>query len=78
MTYFVLGLGLMFLPVLFRLALRLRLGIPMAYAIVVPTIFRSWYLMNTALADGIFFALVGLTLLSWLITLCKKFVSILP
>ena len=78
MAYFVLGFGLMFLPVLFRLALRLRLGVPMAYAIVVPTVFRSWYLTNTALADGIFFALVGLTLLSWLITLCKKFVSILP
>ena len=77
MAYFVLGLGLMFLPVLFRLALRLRLGVPMAYAIVVPTVFRSWYLTNTALADGIFFALVGLMVLSWLITLAKKFVSIL-
>ena len=78
MAYFVLGCGLMFLPVLFRLALRLRLGIPMAYAIVVPTIFRSWYLTNTALADGIFFALVGLMVFSWLITLAKKFISILP
>ena len=78
MAYFVLGFGLIFLPVLFRLALRLRLGIPMAYAIVVPTVFRSWYLTNTALADGIFFVLVGLIVLSWLITLAKKFVSILP
>ena len=77
MAYFVLGFGLMFLPVLFRLALRLRLGVPMAYAIVVPTVFRSWYLTNTALADGIFFALVGLMVFSWLITLAKKFVSIL-
>ena len=77
MTYFVLGFGLMLLPVLFRLALRLRLGVPMAYAVVAPTIFRSWYLANTALADGIFFALIGLMALSWLITLGKKFVSIL-
>ena len=77
MTYFVLGFGLIFLPVLFRLALRLRLGIPMAYAIVIPTVFRPWYLANTALADGIFFALIGLMVLSWLITLGKKFVSIL-
>ena len=77
MAYFVLGFGLIFLPVLFRLALRLRLGIPMVYAIVVPTVFRSWYLTNTALADGIFFALVGLMVFSWLITLAKKFVSIL-
>ncbi len=59
MTYFVLGFGLILLPILFRLALRLRLGIPMAYAIVVPTIFRSWYLANTAMADGIFFVLIG-------------------
>jgi hypothetical protein len=77
MTYFVFGFGLIILPVLFRLALRLRLGIPMVYAIIVPTVFRSWYLANTALADGIFFALVGLMVLSWLVTLAKKFVGIL-
>ena len=77
MAYCFLGFGLVFLPVLFRLALRLRLGVPMAYAIVVPTVFRSWYLTNTALADGIFIALVGLMVFSWLITLAKKFVSIL-
>ena len=77
MTYFVLGFALIFLPVLFQLALRLRMGIPMAYAIVIPTVFRPWYLANTALADGIFFALIGLMVLSWLITLGKKFVSIL-
>ena len=75
--YFVLGLALTVLPILFQLALRLRLGIPMAYAIIVPTIFRSWYLANTSLADGIFFMLVGLVVLSWLVTLGKKFVSIL-
>lgn len=74
---FIFGLGLLFLPVLLRLALRLRLGIPMVYAIVVPTVFRAWYLTNTALADGIFFALVGLMALSWLVTLAKKFVTIL-
>ena len=74
---FIFGLGLMFLPVLLRLALRLRLGIPMAYAIVVPTIFRSWYLVNTALADSIFFALVGMMALSWLVTLAKKCITIL-
>ena len=77
MAYCFLGFSLIFLPVLFRLALRLRLGIPMAYAIVIPTVFRPWYLANTALADGIFFALIGLMVLSWLITLGKKFVSIL-
>ena len=75
---FVFGLGLMFLPVLLRLALRLRLGIPMAYAIVVPTVFRAWYLTNTTLADGIFFTLVGLMALSWLVTLAKKVLTILP
>lgn len=78
MVFFVFGLVLIFLPVLFRLALRLRLGIPMVYAVVVPTIFRAWYLSNTALADGIFFALVGLMALSWLVTLAKKVLTILP
>ena len=64
MTLFIFGFGLLLLPVLFRLALKLRLGIPMLYAVLMLTAFHGWYQAHTALADGIFFALVGLAALS--------------
>ena len=72
MTLFIFGLGLMLLPILFRLALKLRLGIPMLYALLALTAFHGWYQAHTALADGIFFALVGLAALSWVVTLLRR------
>ena len=72
MTLFILGFGLMLLPILFRLALKLRLGIPMLYAILMLTAFHGWYQAHTALADGIFFAMVGLAALSWVATLLRR------
>ena len=72
MTLFIFGFGLMLLPILFRLALKLRLGIPMLYALLALTAFHGWYQAHTALADGIFFALVGLAALSWVVTLLRR------
>lgn len=45
------------LTILFRIAKTLRLPGPLLYALLVPTLFRRWYLDNTLLADGIFFVL---------------------
>ena len=72
MTLFIFGFGLMLLPILFRLALKLRLGIPMLYAILMLTAFHGWYQAHTALADGIFFAMIGLAALSWVVTLFRR------
>ena len=72
MTLFILGFGLMLLPILFRLALKLRLGIPMLYTVLMLTIFRGWYQAHTALADGIFYAMVGIAALSWVVTLLRR------
>ena len=72
MTLFIFGFSLMLLPILFRLALKLRLGIPMLYAILMLTAFLDWYRANTALADGIFFAMVGFAALSWVVTLLRR------
>ena len=77
MTLFIFGLGLMLLPILFRLALKLRLGIPMLYALLALTAFHGWYQAHTALADGIFFALVGLAALSWVVTLLRRLWGVL-
>ena len=38
---------------------------------LVITVFRPWYLTHTALADGIFFVLVGLVALSWVVSLIR-------
>ncbi len=72
MTLFIFGFGLMLLPILFRLALKLRLGIPMLYAVLMLTAFHGWYQAHTDLADGIFFGLVALAALSWVVTLLRR------
>ncbi len=72
MMFLMLGAVLFLLPILFRLALKLRLGIPMLYAVLMLTAFLDWYRANTALADGIFFALIGLAALSWVVTLLRR------
>ncbi len=72
MTLFIFGVSLMLLPILFRLALKLRLGVPMLYAVLMLTAFHGWYQAHTALADGIFFALVGLAALSWVVTQLRR------
>lgn len=64
------GIGTLALPL--RLAVQARLVIPLLYTLSMLTVFRSWYLANTILADHILFALVGLVVLSWLLTLGKQ------
>ncbi len=70
MMFFI--MGILFLPLLLRLMLRLRLGIPMLYVVLMLTVFHGWYQAHTALGDGIFFALVGLAALSWAVTAGRK------
>ena len=42
MMFMILGFGLFLLPILFRLALKLRLGVPMLYAVLMLTAFHGW------------------------------------
>lgn len=72
MMFMILGIGLFLLPILLRLALKLRLGIPMLYVVLMLTVFHGWYQAHTALADGIFFALASLAALSWVVTLLRR------
>lgn len=71
MMYAVLSLGLALLGGVIRLAQVLRLSVPLLYGALVITVFRPWYLAHTALADGIFLVLVGLAVLSWVVTLMR-------
>ena len=59
------------LLLLIRIAIRLRLSIPLAYLMLMLTAFQPWYRVHTALADGIFLALVGCVMLSWIISFVR-------
>ena len=59
------------LLLLIRIAIRLRLSIPLVYLVLMLTAFQPWYHAHTAFADGIFLALVGCTVLSWIISLVR-------
>ena len=52
------------LLLLIRIAMKLRLSIPLVYLVLMLTAFRPWYRAHTAFADGIFLALVGCVMLS--------------
>ena len=59
------------LLLLIRIAMKLRLSIPLVYLVLMLTVFQPWSRTHTALADGIFLALVGCTVLSWIISLIR-------
>ena len=66
-----LSMMLHLLLLLIRIAMKLRLSIPLVYLVLMLTAFRPWYRVHTALADGIFLALVGCVILSWIISFVR-------
>ena len=66
-----LSMMLHLLLLLIRIAIRLRLSIPLVYLVLMLTAFQPWYRVHATLADGIFLALVGCTVLSWIISLVR-------
>ena len=66
-------LSMMFylLLLLIHLAMKLRLSIPLVYMVLMLTAFQPWYRVHATLADGIFLALVGCVMLSWIISLVR-------
>lgn len=71
MMFLVISAGLGVLAILFRLAALARLTIPLLYTMSMLTVFHGWYRAHTVLADRILFALVGLVVLSWLLSLIR-------
>lgn len=61
------------LLLLIRIAMKLRLSIPLVYLVLMLTAFQPWYRAHTALADGIFLVLLSCVMLSWIIS-CVRFV----
>lgn len=42
------------LLLLIRIAMKLRLSIPLVYLVLMLTVFQPWYRVHATLADGIF------------------------
>ena len=59
------------LLLLIRIAMKLRLSIPLVYLVLMLTVFQPWYRAHTALADGIFLVMLGCVMLSWIISLVR-------
>ena len=55
----------------------LHLSLPLLYALIVPTLFSGWYYSHYALANGIWYALIVLGLISWAVSLVRKVHSII-
>ena len=70
MIAFLMIAGLGVLALLSRLAALTRMTIPLLYTVSMLTVFHGWYRAHTVLADRILFALVGLVVLSWLLSVC--------
>ena len=59
------------LLLLIRIAMKLRLSIPLVYLVLMLTVFQPWSRVHTALADGIFLVMLGCVMLSWIISLVR-------
>ena len=66
-------LSMMFylLLLLIRIAIKLRLSIPLVYLVLMLTAFRPWYRVHATLADGIFLVMLGCVMLSWIISFVR-------
>lgn len=60
------------LPLIMKLLIKLRCGFAIVYIVLANTVLRDWASNNTRLSDGILFAIIALTLLSWGVTIYKR------
>ncbi|PWM29331.1 MAG: hypothetical protein DBX40_00240 [Clostridiales bacterium] len=60
------------LGLIFRLVAMLRLSVPLLYALVVGFFFPVWANTHQALSMSILYGLLGLCVLSWILTLIRK------
>ena len=66
-----LSMMLHLLLLLIRIAMKLRLSIPLVYLVLMLTAFRPWYRVHATLADGIFLVMLGCVTLSWIISFVR-------
>ena len=76
MPVILLSIAMLIISIIFKLAAVFRLTIPLLYVVAMNTFWRSWYQAHQSLGDIIFFVLLGLVVLSWIISLVRKIQSI--
>ena len=59
------------LLLLIRIAMKLRLSIPLVCLVLMLTAFRPWYRVHATLADGIFLVILSCVILSWIISFVR-------
>ena len=59
------------LLLLIRIAMKLRLSMPLVYLELMLTAFQPWYRVHATLADGIFLVMLGCVMLSWIISFIR-------
>ena len=66
-------LSMMFylLLLLIRIAMKLRLSIPLVYLVLMLAVFQPWYRAHAALADEIFLVMLGCVMQSWIISFVR-------
>lgn len=73
MLFYLLGiLAFVIISAVLRLVSALGLTLPLLYGLIAPTLFYDWFHSNQQLAEGIGYALLGVAVLSWLISLVGK------
>ena len=50
---------------------KLRLAVPLLYALTIPTLFRPWYLAHVQLAEAVFCGVLAGSALSWVASLAR-------
>ena len=60
------------LNAMFKIASFFRLGIPLLYALFVGVLFPDFAQEHGVITASIFFAMLGLVILSWVVTIRKK------
>lgn len=68
----ILRLLLVVFAIILRVAIMLRLVVPLMYIVLMATVFSGWAKANETLAIGILIALVALSIASWIVTIVRK------
>ncbi len=69
-----LGIGafVVLLSIALRVAAAFGLTLPLLYGLLAPTLFHEWFYAHYDLANGIGYALLALTALSWILALIRR------
>ena len=69
---FSITLGIIALSILFKLAGKFRLTLPLLYLLLTATVLNKWASSHETTAFIILFALVGLSVFKWIRSICKN------